>query len=454
MLKLYPFQEDDAEWVMRQNSLLADACGLGKTIIAVEAAKRYAQGPILVVAPRLTKLWWAQTIRDQEAGYVGVCGPAGRGIPWKKVAAWKDRRPLIFVIVHPEAVRIAVDKLRKIQWDTIIVDEAHRFKNRKAAQTKALWRLRARKKVLLTATPYGRSPADMWALLHYLYPKDYRSYWRFFDKYTSYYQPPGKYWKQIHGPKNLDGLASEVSGFYRSRKKEEVLDLPPLSYADVPVLIHGAQEKLYMQLVRDSYAELVGKEIILENVLVKFVRLQQCALDPSLMSQDLSIFPLNQVPAKVSWLEEWLSDHPTEPVVIVSRFRTFVEKWLRDLAPKATIVGGMSQKDIKAVLKIFERTGRLVGSLDAVKEGLNLQRASTLIVTDGSWSVTAEYQLSQRIHRIGSKKPCQVIHLVGVLATSRKWTVDKLMRRALDKRLSAAAMLNEFIKELQTGGAE
>ena len=449
MLKLLPWQEEDAEWLMQQNSLLCHDCGLGKTVIAVEAAKVAARGPVLVIAPRLVKQWWAQVIQDQEAGYVGVCGRAGRGIPWGKISQWGSRRPLVWVVVHPEAVRISVAQLSRVRWDTIIVDEGHRFKNRKAKQTKALQRIPARRKIMMTATPYGRTPADMWALLHYLYPKKFRSYWRFYEKYVNYFKPPGQRFRKILGPKNLRELAGVVAPFYRRRAKKDVLDLPPLVYTDAPVSINGKQQLLYKQLARTAYAELVGQEVILENALVKFLRLHQCALDPALLVEgDQSIAgPLRELPAKVVWLQEWFEDHPREPVVIASRYRRFVERWLRELAPEATIVGGMKQKDIQAALKKFNRTGRLVGSLDAIKEGLNLQRASTMIVTDGTWSPTAEYQLAQRIHRIGSKRPCQVIHLVAHVG--RKKSVDHVMREALEKRMSDAAMVNAFIRQLQ-----
>ena len=449
---LLPFQRDDADWLMRQNSLLANDCGLGKTVTAVESAKQYAKGPILVICPRLVKEWWAEVIEAQDAGYVGVCQRAGRGIPWKKVADWGTRRPLAWVIVHPAAVRINTSWLASVHWDWIICDEAHRFKNRKAKQTKALWRLHARRRVMLTATPWGRSPADMWALLHWLHPAKFSSYWRFFENYVQYYKPKGQFYKIVSGPKNLEQLARVVAPYYRRRTKDEVLDLPALTYTDAPVLINGKQERLYLQLVREAYAELVGKEIILENALVKFLRLHQCALDPGLMAEGLPALPLKVVPSKVEWLADWLEDHPQEPVVIVSRYRRFVEKWLRKLAPNATIVGGMRQSAVQDALRVFNKTGRLVGSLDAVKEGLNLQKASTMIVMDGTWSTTAEYQLAQRIHRMGSKKPCQVVHLVAKLASSRKYTVDKILRKAVNQKLSNAELVNTFIAQLQQEG--
>ena len=448
MLTLFPWQQEDATWMMEQNSLLANDCGLGKTLTAVEAMKQYAQGPILVIAPRMVKEWWAETIRTQEAGLVGVCQSAGRGIPWDRVAHWGNKRPLAWVVTHPEAVRISYQQMLRIRWDTIIVDEAHRFKNRQAKQTKALWKLDARRKILLTATPYGKSPADMWALLHYMYPRVYTSYWRFYNKYVESYQPPGQRFAKVTGGKDLDVLAKEITPFYR-RRDVSMLNLPPFTYSDVPVVLNPKQEKLYLTLVRDAYAELIGTEIILQNALVKFLRLQQCALDPGTMSEDFPLYPLDEVPAKVEWIQEWLEDNPGEPVVITSRYRRFVEKWLRDLAPKATIVGGMKTEQVQKALKEFERTGILVGSLDAIKEGLNLQKANTMIITDGTHSSVAEYQLSKRIHRAGQTRPTQVIHLVGKLSTN-KWTVDLLMRRSVNQKFNEAQMLNEFLREIKS----
>jgi len=113
----------------------------------------------------------------------------------------------------------------------------------------------------------------------------------------------------------------------------------------------------------------------------------------------------------------------------------------------------MKEKDIKRALWQFKETGRMVGSMQAICEGLNLQRASTIIVTDGSWSPVQEYQLSQRIHRIGQDKPCQVIHLVGVLESHRKRTIDWRMRRALRQRMSQQAMLDEFVNNTLDEGA-
>lgn len=454
MKELYPFQEEVVPLLMERNTLLADDCGCGKTITALEAAKRANAHKTLVVCPKSVKAWWVQNITDQEAGYARATVAAGRGVNYDRVANYQGHHP-IWLVTHYEALRHSIDELRKVDWDWIIADEAHRVKNRKAKQTKALKRIPAHRKVALTATPYGRNPADMWSILHWLYPKEYTSYWRFYDQYVESYQPRGQRFRIVQGPKNLRALGQEIAPFYRRRMKSEVLDLPPLTYSDVAVAINGRQEALYWKLLKESYAEFSGHEVILENALVAMIRLHQVAVDPGLLvSEDEDAGPLFSggiVPSKVAWLVDWLEDHPDEPVVIVSRYRRFVERWLRDLAPEACIVGGMKEADTTSALETFQRTGRIVGSLAAICEGVNLQRAATIIVTDGTWSPVQEYQLSQRIYRIGQDRPCQVIHLVGVLESHRKRTVDFLMRRALERRMDQQALLDEFVQEVIDG---
>jgi SNF2 family DNA or RNA helicase len=480
MQTLLPFQEAAVPHLARRNFLLADDCGLGKTLMAVEAAKRHARGPILVICPKPVKEWWAQVIREQGAGRVCIAGTSGRGCPYEQLnvmqvqvnpvipRANQGREPyLLWVVAHTEAVRLQPE-MRLVEWDWIIADEAHRFKNRKAKQTRALWKLKSNRRIAMTATPYGRNPADMWALLHWLYPSGtpevqgkmthrlFTSYWKFFNEFVEAYKPPGEMYHIVQGPKRLNDLATLIEPFYRRMTKDEAnLGLPPITYSDVPVLINGKQEALYKRLVKDSYADLAGHEVILENALVKILRLHQCLLDPNLLVGDDRMFVLGQAPAKITWLMEWLNDHPDEPVVIISRYRRFVEEWLRELAPQSCIVGGMKDKAVTWALKEFRKPraeggGILVGSLAAAAEGLNLQHASTMIVTDGTWSPALAYQLSNRIHRIGQDRPCQVMHLVGVLTNGRKRrTVDHLVRRALTKRMSEQQMVDGFVKELQ-----
>jgi SNF2 family DNA or RNA helicase len=117
----------------------------------------------------------------------------------------------------------------KKHWTFVIVDESHKFKNRKAAQTKALKTLTTKTtdyKREATGTPVINHPADLWSQLNYLDPKRWSSYWRFFEEFVDYYVDyktvNGKLqgFKVIVGPKNEDKLRKELEGIFINRKKK------------------------------------------------------------------------------------------------------------------------------------------------------------------------------------------------------------------------------------------
>ena len=423
---------------MGQNTLLADECGLGKTITASAAFALYAKGPILIVCPISAKLWWESVLAAMYPNLrIVVAGPGGNGLPVsipKRGDVW---------IIHPEVLRCkSAFLLAAISWDIICVDEAHRFKTRTAKQTISLWKLPSRLRWALTATPYGRNPADMWALLHWLYPKDYRSYWGFTNMYTSNYWPPGASYSIVKGARNLDQLAERISPFYIHRTKSEVSDILPAFHANIPVEMTTPQAKLYRQAVYDHWIEVDGTEIVIENALVECTRLQQIAVDP------MMLFPsfVPSVSAKRIWLDEWLDDHPDESVVITSRFR-YPSLWMTGRNDIAIIMGGMKGNEVQEQLKKFNTTGKLFGTIESIGETLNLQRARNMIVLDGAWSPIKIVQVVNRVHRIGTVGTVNIMYLQAVQPKTKKPTIDHIMRRRVTHELSEAETLRELTNQ-------
>lgn len=147
----------------RESALLADSVGLGKTIQAIAAAQI---GPErrLVVCPNSLKGWWHDQISKHCPGHrIVVCGQGRKAFPndinWQTFGDW--------TVVHWEAVRnlSTLGKLRRVTWDVIIADEAHRIKNRKTKTAKALKQLKTHQRWALTATPYANLPSDLFSIL-------------------------------------------------------------------------------------------------------------------------------------------------------------------------------------------------------------------------------------------------------------------------------------------------
>jgi hypothetical protein len=77
------------------------------------------------------------------------------------------------------------------------------------------------------------SPDELWSPLHWLFPKEYTSYWRFYETYVDYTE--GYFGKVITGVRNPDALRFELQGRLYPAHQGQVLDLPEKQRIIVPV---------------------------------------------------------------------------------------------------------------------------------------------------------------------------------------------------------------------------
>lgn len=112
---------------------LSDVVGLGKTYIATLIAKKLG-GQTLVICPPVLKEYWEDTLR--EFGVVAKVESHGK---------------------LDEILSKGVD-----QYDQVVIDEAHRFRNEITQSFEVLHQICAGKKVILvTATPLNNRPKDI-----------------------------------------------------------------------------------------------------------------------------------------------------------------------------------------------------------------------------------------------------------------------------------------------------
>jgi hypothetical protein len=183
----------DAHKIGGARFILADQVGLGKTVqLALSAMLMVLQGdkPALVIVPKPLTLQWQDELRD----LLGVPSAVWTG------KEWIDEQGIVYPSTGPESIkkcprRIGImsqglitsgsevaDYLKQMQFECIIVDEAHRARRRKvndqAMFEKAdpnnlmrfLWEISPRTKSLLlaTATPVQLHPIEAWDLLKIL----------------------------------------------------------------------------------------------------------------------------------------------------------------------------------------------------------------------------------------------------------------------------------------------
>lgn len=430
-ITLRPFQVECVEKLARQKSrLIGDDMGLGKTVeaLALDLVNRadptgregYSKPITLIVAPLAThEDAWADKLElmAPEAATFMVIDPKNRS---KFIDSIK-RHECDYYIVHWEALRL-MPELEKVVFFHIIADEAHRAKNRKAQQTRALKKLKTRYKTACSGTPADNKPHDLWSIMNWLWPSYYRSYWKFYNHYMTFeVQYPQGYHK-ITGVKNIASLLNEMSPWYIRRLKEDMLpELPDKYYTRLMVELAPQQRTAYNKMKKDLIAwvgEHEDQPLVAPVVIAQLCRLQQFALSYTQFDDSGNLIA-SDPSAKLDALMDLLDDSD-EPIVVFSQFKGILELFAKRL-DKAKISYRVYTGDAQVKktrdqgIKDFQKGDARVfmATIAAGGEGITLTRASTVVFLDRSWSPAKNKQAEDRLHRIGQENAVQVIDIIA-----------------------------------------
>lgn len=189
---LNPHQIDAALFAVRspftKGVLLADEVGLGKTIEAgIVLTQRWAERKrrVLLIAPATLRKQWQSELAEKFAlpavvlDGVAVRRWGGAGNPLNQPVqaasargdAGEGRDEAIVIISYPFAARYA-ELVRRVPWDLVVADEAHRLRNVYKTVSKRAAAIKAATahapKLLLTATPLQNSLAELYGLISVL----------------------------------------------------------------------------------------------------------------------------------------------------------------------------------------------------------------------------------------------------------------------------------------------
>ncbi len=444
------YQQLCIERGMRQNLLIADACGLGKTlesILIARAVVAQLQKPILVIAPNETvKLQWRNELAEQ--GFDAVYWLESKD---RDLDVFLTINPTGVVLTHYEAMVKHSKQLQAIYWGVIIADEAHRIKNRKAKRTIAIKSLRAYRKLALTGTPHDKNPADCHSILQWLAPEFFTSYWNFLNAHVATKSVTVKAERRdsqgrvieaavvVQQPlpqplKDANTFARTLRPFMIQRRKDDVRDdLPARIDQYINLEMSKAQASLYRTIhnAPDPMVDIgQGLETSVSIVLTRILREIQVTTDPALLG-------LTDTPSvKLDWLNTWLEDNPNESVIIFTRFRDTALKLHQQLGSQfKLIVGG--KRDM-----ITPQDRYIVGTIAAMGEGLDLPHIDNAIFLDREWSSILMAQASDRIHRINITNAKNFYYLRCIntsdalvdLALQSKWSVKELTEQYLNGR--------------------
>jgi SNF2 family DNA or RNA helicase len=444
---------------MSLRAILADDMGLGKTATSLWALQHYCRR-ILVICPASVKFNWQDEVR-LTLGWVSVV-----------IDGTKKDRTNIFTLLQgfilgnkfPEAegrmvVIINYDLLRYLtdhqkdilaQWvrgQALICDESHYLKgdSQRTRLTRTLFATEhlpagAQFRLLLTGTPIRNTVEDVYQQIECIHPSTWTSKTDFSNRHliivpkTVQVKGKKKTFLNVEGTRDLPGLNRILRTMMVRRKKEEVLNLPPMLTTKPKITLDddAAMKRIYGAM--KDYAILKMSELSDETTIFQpqargaaqaAMRCEQIAmgfvggipeplmegLAPTLLKNAEKIkgrpkelmFPRHP---KIIWLREAIK------TLILTGHRVAVYSpflgplfWMHQTGMAQYLLhGSLNAAQRSEQIHVF-RNGppSVLGCQVSIAEGFNLTECQDVIFLGRAYSPAVNNQAATRCHRIGTK---------------------------------------------------
>lgn len=415
--ELRDYQIDGFRWLARLahwgvGACLADDMGLGKTLQSLALIlTRAAQGPTLIIAPTSVGMnWISEAQRFAPTLNVLQFGSSDRQKLLDTLQPF-DILVCTYGLLQQEEV---ADMLAKVQWETIVLDEAQSIKNFATKRSQAAMNLQGKFKLLTTGTPIENHLGELWNLFRFINPGLLGSLESFNERFAI---PIERY-----GDKTArHRLRALIQPFLLRRTKNQVLQELP-SRTEILLHVDLSQEELafYEALRRDAIAKLsesdAGAGAKHLQVLAEIMKLRRACCNPQLVKPELKL-PSSKLQLFGEVVEELLDNH--HKALVFSQFVDHLHL-IRDYLDQRQIRyqyldGSTSTPVRKKRVDAFQAGDGDVFliSLKAGGTGLNLTAADYVIHMDPWWNPAVEDQASDRAHRIGQKRPVTIYRLVA-----------------------------------------
>jgi len=460
--ELRPYQKDGVAWLrfladLRLGACLADDMGLGKTIqvLATLLARRShpdSRASLLVVPASLLANWRVEAQRFAPSLKLAFLHPAEtdketltkiKKAPAKHLAS-------VDLAVTSYSMLIRQTWIEKMEWGLVILDEAQAIKNPGTSQTRAVKRIKAQSRVVLTGTPVENRLGDLWSIFDFLNPGLLGSA----KDFQSFIKRLGLRQEDQFGP-----LRRLVTPYILRRMKTDrsiIEDLPDKIETTRYCALTRTQARLYQQVVERMKAGLQVSDRMKRRALVlqTLMRLKQVCNHPSQLTGDAGYMPGDS--GKFQRLAEICSElaERQERVLIFTQFREIIDPLSAHLAgvfgrSGLTLHGGTSVSKRKGIVDHFQREDGppfMLLSLKAGGIGLNLTAANHVIHFDRWWNPAVEDQATDRAFRIGQRKNV----LVHKFVTSGT-VEERIDAMIIEKRTLAREVLSQASEVDVTG---
>jgi superfamily II DNA or RNA helicase len=417
--------------------VLADDMGLGKTVQVLallqvnRTPSKTTKIPFLVVAPRSLVYNWI----DEASHFTPKMKVVEYGGTDREALREKFNKFDLIVTTYG-TLRRDIGFLAKVEFDTVILDEAQAIKNPTSQTARASVLLNARHRLALTGTPIENHLGELGSLFEFLNPG-------LLGRLPKLEVLSGGRAASRH---ELALVTEGMRPFILRRTKAQVLpDLPPKTEQVLICTLHPRQRELYDQL-RASYQTSLLEQVESKGVsgsaiqvLEALLRLRQIACHPGLVNAEWEEAGSAKLDALFAQVAEVLDEG--HKVLVFSQFTkllAFVKTHLEEEGVNYAYLDGQTKNRGELVEKFQtdETCNLFLISLKAGGVGLNITAADYVFLLDPWWNPAVEAQAIDRAHRIGQTKPVFAYRMIA-----RDTVEEKILELQQSKRQIADAIL-------------
>jgi superfamily II DNA or RNA helicase len=422
----FGYQLDTVRRVLRDfrgRVLLADEVGLGKTIEACLTLKEYwmrglARKALILTPASLVGQWV-----DELTGRFALTPVAADAQLVRGDEEFWTREPLVVASLPLARQAGHRDRLSRIEYDLVIVDEAHVLKNRASVGWQLVNDLKKRFLLLLSATPVGNDLTELYNLIQLLRPGLLQGEAQFRREYGQI-----EALSQADRRDRLRELLREV--MVRNTRAHIDLKLPKRIAATH--IVRPAPEEVHVldalaAVIRDRYNTATAADRWRMTLLQMQAGSGPAALRAGLRDHagqtDGGRFAavaaaLDRIggarSAKVEALLD-LARRSPEKKIVFTRFRATLDELDAALSAAGRRVsvfhGGLSSVGKQRAIDAFQDDAEILLSTEIGGEGRNLQFCRTVINYDLPWNPATIEQRVGRVHRIGQTRDVYIFNL-------------------------------------------
>ncbi len=379
---------------------LADDMGLGKTLQTITLFSHIypkCQTPSLIVMPKSLLINWQNELNkfNSNLSYY-LYYDTNRDI--------EKLQGNHIILTTYAIVRNDIEKLKDINFDTIVLDESQNIKNIDSKISKAVMLLDGKHKFALSGTPIENSLFELYSLFRFINNGMFSSVNEFKKDFAT----------PIQGDANEDVakvLKAKITPFLLRRLKKDVLKDLPAKQEQVVYIDMDDEHKRFYNEKKNYYKQMLNQQIATNGIessrfaiLQAFNDLRQIASAPSLKSE--KEIPSSKIEALFEMLEDIVSNG--HKVLIFANFLgslDLISSKADELGIEHLLMTGSTRNRQELVdkfqndknIKLFLMTLKVGGV------GLNLTQADYVFIFDPWWNKSAQNQAIDRAHRMGQK---------------------------------------------------